>query len=172
MKKVVVSPALIGVLAVVFFAGAPRTVCSDQTTSPLETAKSDHETSVALESGIIYQDIVKGTGREPLNGQRIGFHYVGKILSTGKVIDNSRIKIIPNPLRVTLGEGKLIKGIEEGIIGMRVGGRRLIEIPPELGYGDQGVSPEIPPKARLLFDIELVEVQDNETATTSPAREK
>ncbi|MCX7625758.1 MAG: FKBP-type peptidyl-prolyl cis-trans isomerase [Candidatus Sumerlaeaceae bacterium] len=136
---------------------------AEVTSDSLEVTSVSPQTSVVLESGLIYQDIVKGSGREPLPGQKVGFHYVGKVISTGKIIDNSRIKIIPNPLRVTLGGGKLIKGIEEGIIGMRVGGRRLIEIPPELGYGDAGVPPEIPPKARLLFDIELVEVRDNET---------
>ena len=95
--------------------------------------------------------------------QRIGFHYVGKVLETGKEIDNSRIKIIPNPLRLSLNEGKLIRGLTEGMIGMRLGGRRLIEIPPAMGYGDAGVPPEIPPKARLLFDIELVEIRDVST---------
>jgi FKBP-type peptidyl-prolyl cis-trans isomerase len=92
---------------------------------------------------------------------------VGKVISTGKIIDNSRIKIVPNPLRVVLDGGKLIKGLEDGFIGMRVGGRRLIEVPPELGYGDAGVPPDIPPKARLLFDVELVEVRDNDTTATA-----
>lgn len=156
--------ALVLIINVACVAG----LVADETTASLETAGSTQQTSVVLESGLIYQDIVKGNGREPLRGQKVGFHYTGKVISTGKIIDNSRIKIVPNPLRVTLGDGKLIKGIEEGIIGMRVGGRRLIEIPPELGYGDTGVPPEIPPKARLLFDIELVEVRDSETTGSAP----
>lgn len=138
-----------------------------ETTTPLSTSAANIRTSITLESGVIYQDLVVGTGPEPTRGQKVGFHYVGKVISTGKIIDNSRIKIVPNPLRVVLDGGKLIKGLEDGFIGMRVGGRRLIEIPPELGYGDAGVPPDIPPKARLLFDVELVEVRDNDTTATA-----
>lgn len=153
----------LGALVLVISVACVASLKADETTASLETTGATPQTSVVLESGLIYQDIVKGNGREPVRGQKVGFHYTGKVISTGKIIDDSRIKIIPNPLRVTLGDGKLIKGIEEGILGMRVGGRRLIEIPPELGYGDTGVPPEIPPKARLLFDIELVEVRDSDT---------
>ncbi len=133
-------------------------------TSSTAVSRSDKPTSIALDSGIIYQDLVIGTGPEPRPEQKIGIHYVGKVIETGREIDNSRIKILPNPLRFIPNDGKIIRGIWEGMIGMRVGGRRVIEIPPALGYGEQGVPPEIPPHSRLLFDIELVEVRDVSTA--------
>ncbi len=153
-------------ILVMGFAILSSWVFAEVTTYTVSTPNAS-QTSYTLESGVIYQDLRVGTGPEPLRGQMVGFHYEGKVLSTGKMIDNSRIKIVPNPLRVTLGGGKLIPGLEDGLIGMRVGGRRLIEIPPERGYGDAGIPPEIPPKARLLFDVELVEVRDEQTTASA-----
>jgi FKBP-type peptidyl-prolyl cis-trans isomerase len=129
------------------------------------TQDSNQRTSVTLESGVQFQDIVVGTGAEATKGKILGIHYEGKVVSTGKVIDNSRWKLIPTPLRFELGGGKVIRGLDEGLTGMRVGGKRLIAIPPDLAYGDAGVPPEIPPKAWLTFDVELVEVRDKETST-------
>jgi FKBP-type peptidyl-prolyl cis-trans isomerase len=157
-------------LAVAMWAAAAWLAAQPVTTSPKTmTSPAATQTSVALESGVLFQDIVVGTGPEPRADQRVGFHYVGKVVETGKVIDDSRSKIVPNPLRIKLSDGKIIKGLADGLVGMRVGGRRLVEIPPELGYGDQGVPPEIPPKAHLLFDVELVEVQDVPTTATASA---
>lgn len=145
--------------------GHGQSVTSD-TAGSSGVSSRESKTSVALESGVIFLDLVEGDGPEARTGQMVGFHYVGKVVETGKVIDDSRIKPIPNPLRIVLGTGKIIRGLEEGMTGMRRGGRRLIEIPPHLGYGDAGVPPEIPPKAHLLFDIELVEVRDAPTSAS------
>ncbi|MGB9692243.1 MAG: FKBP-type peptidyl-prolyl cis-trans isomerase [Candidatus Sumerlaeaceae bacterium] len=156
-----------GIVAAIFVLAGR--LLAQETTQSATVAKAT-QTSYTLETGVIFQDLRVGTGPEPRRGQMVGIHYEGRVLSTGKMIDNSRIKIIPNPLRITLGAGKLIPGLEDGLIGMRLGGRRLIEIPPDRAYGDAGIPPEIPPKARLLFDVELVEVRDAET-TSSAAQE-
>ncbi|AKU95784.1 Periplasmic thiol:disulfide interchange protein DsbA [Labilithrix luteola] len=107
-------------------------------------------------SGLVVQDVTVGKGREVKAGDKITVHYVGT-LPDGTEFDSSRKR--NQPFDFSIGNGMVIKGWEQGLIGMKVGGRRKLTIPPELGYGDRGAPPVIPPKATLLFDVELVSIQ-------------
>ena len=99
-------------------------------------------------------DEVVGTGLEAKNGDSVKVHYTGTLMN-GKQFDSSRGK---DPFPVTVGKGMVIKGWDEGLPGMKVGGKRKLTIPWPLAYGDQGSPPSIPPKAALKFDVELLEI--------------
>ena len=96
----------------------------------------------------------EGTGTVAENGMQVQVHYTGT-LQDGTVFDSSRNR--GEPLAFVLGEGRVIKGWEQGIAGMRVGEKRILTIPPELGYGAQGAGGVIPPNATLVFDVELMD---------------
>lgn len=106
-------------------------------------------------SGLQYQDIVVGSGDMPKNGQLVSVHYTGTLLN-GTKFDSSVDR--GQPLQFTLGQGAVIKGWDEGILSMRVGGKRRLTIPPALGYGAGGYPPVIPPNSILIFDVELLAV--------------
>jgi FKBP-type peptidyl-prolyl cis-trans isomerase len=107
-------------------------------------------------SGLRYQDVSKGDGTEATAGRNASVHYTGW-LANGEMFDGSRVR--NQPFNFTLGAGQVIAGWDEGVAGMRVGGRRKLVIPPNLGYGTAGAPPDIPPDATLVFDIELLEVR-------------
>ena len=107
------------------------------------------------ESGLQYEDIVEGTGAMPQSGQRVTVHYTGT-LEDGTKFDSSRDR--NRPFSFTIGVGQVIKGWDEGVASMRVGGQRNLIIPPELGYGSRGAGGVIPPDATLLFDVELLRI--------------
>ena len=113
---------------------------------------------VKTESGLQYWDIVVGTGAVAKEGDRVRVHYTGW-LSTGKKFDSSVDG--GRPFTFALGNGEVIRGWDEGIAGMKVGGKRQLRIPGELGYGDAG-TPDgtIPPNATLIFDVQLLSVQE------------
>ena len=111
---------------------------------------------VKLPSGLEYQDIVVGQGAEAKNGDAVAAHYLGT-LQDGTKFDSSYDR--GQPFTFLLGKGTVIKGWDEGLLGMKVGGKRKLIIPPNLGYGNQGAGGVIPPGATLLFDIELVAVE-------------
>ena len=108
-------------------------------------------------SGLKIVDLVKGTGALPHKGQRLTVHYVGKF-PDGTVFDTSRKH--GQPFVFTLGNDAVIKGWEEGIATMRVGGTRRLIIPPSLGYGSAGVGSTIPPDAMLQFDVHLLKAEN------------
>lgn len=101
------------------------------------------------------QDLVLGEGREAKNGDKLAVHYEGTFLD-GKVFDSSYQR--GQPFEFTLGAGEVIRGWDLGVLGMRVGEKRTLVIPPELGYGARQVGP-IPPNSTLKFTIELLEVR-------------
>lgn len=104
---------------------------------------------------LVIDDIKIGTGAEVVVGSQVTVHYIGT-LPDGQEFDNSNKR--GTPFTFTVGEGRVIKGWEEGLLGMKVGGQRILVIPPEMAYGDAGIGP-IPPKATLVFSIDLIEVK-------------
>lgn len=99
-------------------------------------------------------DMVVGTGAEAKAGQRVEVHYTGW-LTNGTKFDSS---VGRRPFSFRLGAGEVIAGWDEGVAGMKVGGKRKLEIPPELGYGSRGAGGVIPPNATLVFEVELLKV--------------
>lgn len=114
------------------------------------------EGMVTTASGLQYVDLVEGTGKEALAGSKVSVHYTGW-LTDGKKFDSSLDR--KQPFEFTLGAGNVIKGWDEGVAGMKVGGKRRLTIPPELGYGARGAGGVIPPNATLIFEVELLEVK-------------
>ena len=106
-------------------------------------------------SGLQYRDDAVGDGAEARAGQTVSVHYTGT-LTDGTKFDSSRDR--GQPLQFGLGSGQVIKGWDEGVAGMKVGGRRRLVIPPDLGYGSRGVGP-IPPNSTLVFDVELMGIR-------------
>lgn len=107
-------------------------------------------------SGLYVRDGREGEGEEATAGDTVVVHYTGW-LPNGMQFDSSRDR--GEPFAFVLGEGRVIPGWEEGVTGMRVGGRRRLVIPPDLGYGPIGAGDVIPPDATLVFDVELLEVR-------------
>ena len=112
---------------------------------------------VTTASGLKYTDVVEGTGPTPQLGQKVAVHYTGTLVN-GKQFDSSRTPG-RQPLVFELGTKNIIKGWNEGIATMKVGGKRKLIVPPDLGYGARGNPPDIPGNATLLFDVELMSVQ-------------
>ncbi|MCW6035706.1 FKBP-type peptidyl-prolyl cis-trans isomerase [Spirulina subsalsa FACHB-351] len=113
------------------------------------------ENIVTTDSGLQYEEIVEGTGASPQKGQTVVVHYTGT-LENGQKFDSSRDR--GQPFSFKIGVGQVIKGWDEGVGTMKVGGQRKLIIPPELGYGARGAGGVIPPNATLLFDVELLKI--------------
>jgi FKBP-type peptidyl-prolyl cis-trans isomerase FkpA len=108
-------------------------------------------------SGLQYEDTAPGTGAQAVVGKRVAVHYTGWLYvqgAKGAVFDSSRTR--NQPFEFALGAGQVIKGWDEGVAGMQVGGKRALLIPPQLGYGARGAGGVIPPNATLWFDVELL----------------
>jgi hypothetical protein len=112
-------------------------------------------------------DDVVGTGPESKKGDTVKVHYTGTLLN-GKQFDSSRGK---DPFQVTIGQGQVIKGWDEGLPGMKVGGKRTLTIPWALAYGEKGSGATIPPKAALKFEVELIEIVGAEGGDAGSAKD-
>lgn len=115
------------------------------------------EGGVKTPSGLIYVDTEKGTGKEAKKGDTVVVHYTGTLVADGRKFDSSLDR--KEPFSFSLGAGEVIKGWDEGIAGMKVGGKRTLIIPYQLAYGEKGRGAVIPPKAALKFTVELLEVK-------------
>ncbi|AKT39075.1 FKBP-type peptidyl-prolyl cis-trans isomerase [Chondromyces crocatus] len=110
---------------------------------------------------LIKEDVVVGTGAEAKDGDRVRVHYTGRLKKNNAQFDSS---VEREPLEFTLGKGEVIKGWDEGVAGMKVGGKRKLTIPSRLGYGENGSPPKIPGKATLVFDVELLGIGEEKAA--------
>jgi peptidylprolyl isomerase len=154
MKKAVVVCTFLVFLSALMWAGqeqssAPAPATKAGTTNP----KPAKMTTTA--SGLKYLDLVVGTGPRPKGGQIVVVNYTGTF-ADGKVFDSTEGK---QPFQFHLGRAEVIKGWDEGVATMRVGGKRKLVIPPNLAYGAQGYSGVIPPNSTLTFVVELVNVR-------------
>jgi FKBP-type peptidyl-prolyl cis-trans isomerase len=111
--------------------------------------------SVTTQSGLTYEDLATGDGALARSGDEVTVHYTGW-LQSGRKFDSSVDR--GEPFSFSLGRGNVIAGWDEGVAGMKVGGRRRLTIPPDLGYGPYGAGGVIPPNATLVFEVELLEV--------------
>ena len=110
---------------------------------------------VTTPTGLKYIDETVGTGDSPSTGKKVKVHYTGR-LTNGEKFDSSVDR--GQPFEFVIGVGQVIKGWDEGVASMKVGGKRQLIIPPELGYGARGAGGAIPPNAELIFDVELLGV--------------
>lgn len=123
-------------------------------------AGSSHKAAPAAQwittgTGLKYRDVVVGHGAQPKAGDTVVVNYTGRF-TTGKVFDTSVGK---KPFEFVLGQGQVIKGWDEGVATMRVGGKRQLTIPPDLAYGAAGFPGAIPPNSTLTFDVELLKIK-------------
>ncbi len=130
--------------------GAPETL----TYAP--SLNVDIDMMARTESGLYWKDLTEGTGAEAVRGSVAVVEYSGW-LANGNLFDSS--KNAGKPFSFPLGQGRVIAGWDEGVAGMRVGGKRLLVIPPQLGYGARGAGGAIPGNATLIFEVELLEVR-------------
>ncbi len=112
---------------------------------------------VKTRSGLIYQDLVVGKGASPVTGKKVRVHYTGW-LKDGTKFDSSLDR--GEPYSFVIGKGEVIKGWDEGVKSMKVGGKRRLIIPPQLAYGKKGAGGVVPPNATLIFEVELLDVMD------------
>jgi FKBP-type peptidyl-prolyl cis-trans isomerase len=155
MTRLLFSIAIILTMVAVIVAAqtAARKSAAPNTNAPTKVTGE----GVKTPSGLMYWDIRVGNGETAKEGSHVRVHYTGW-LTTGKKFDSS--VDAGKPFDFTIGNGEVIKGWEEGVAGMRVGGKRQLRIPPDLGYGADG-TPDgtIPPNATLIFDVQLLGVQ-------------
>lgn len=134
----------------VIVVGSGEDVNSERATALLQAA----DTKGNIKK-LVIDDIILGEGKAVENGDQVSVHYVGT-LQNGEEFDNSKKR--GQTFSFTVGAGQVIKGWEEGLLGMKVGGQRILVIPPDMAYGDKSVGP-IPPKSTLIFSIDLVEIK-------------
>jgi peptidylprolyl isomerase len=147
---------LVFLAAAVSLAACERRDVTDATPGAAATGGAMDEHATTTASGLKYVDTKPGDGASPQKGQAVTVHYTGW-LKDGTKFDSSRDRGQPFTFRI--GQGQVIKGWDEGVATMKVGGVRKLVIPPELGYGARGAGGVIPPNAELTFDVELLSVK-------------
>ncbi|GJL69563.1 MAG: hypothetical protein NPIRA06_21980 [Nitrospirales bacterium] len=120
------------------------------------SGKAAEESMVTTTSGLQYVDLALGSGRQAHAGETAIVHYTGT-LTDGTKFDSSKDRNEPFSFR--LGAGRVIKGWDEGVEGMKIGGIRKLVIPPQLGYGSTGAGSAVPPNATLIFEVELLDLR-------------
>ncbi len=139
-------------LAITVLAAASPSAVAGQEQNPADAGRRE----IVTPSGLKYIDLRTGEGEAATTGKIVAVHYVGW-LENGTKFDSSRDR--DRPFTFRLGIGDAPKGWDEGLAGMKVGGKRKLVIPPELGFGRQGVGSVVPPNAVLLYEFELLEVR-------------
>lgn len=136
----------------------PQTATGDAAESwqTLQSTLGAKTTTMETVTELKKEDIREGTGNEAVSGKEVTVHYTGT-LTDGSKFDSS--KDGGEPFVFNLGAGQVIKGWDQGVVGMKVGGIRKLTIPSELGYGSRGAAPVIPPNATLVFEVELLDVK-------------
>lgn len=147
---------VVGIFGILIFFSSSAN--PEVTTSQLPTfaVSPTPTTSPAIMNAMKVEDTVIGTGPEVKKGDTVTVHYTGR-LENGTKFDSSLDR--GTPFSTVIGVGSVIKGWDEGIPGMKVGGKRKLTIPGALAYGEQGIPPKIPPNATLVFEVELLEIK-------------
>ena len=153
MKHVVI---LLIMLALVLVACDDSEKKGAEMKAETEAKEVTEEKVVTTPSGLKYVDIAEGKGATPVTGDKVVVHYTGW-LEDGTKFDSSHDR--NQPFEFVLGRGNVIKGWDEGVATMKVGGKRKLIIPAELGYGERGAGNVIPPNATLIFEVELLEIR-------------
>jgi len=154
MNRFLFVPLAVALSAAIFSAGG----CSKSVES-----KKESSMTVSGVGELIKTDVAVGEGAEATAGKTVSVHYTGWLYDEaapdhkGKKFDSSRDR--GEPFEFSLGAGQVIKGWDQGVAGMKVGGQRTLIIPPDLGYGSRGAGGVIPPNATLVFDVELLGVR-------------
>ncbi|HWH69445.1 MAG TPA: FKBP-type peptidyl-prolyl cis-trans isomerase [Candidatus Sulfotelmatobacter sp.] len=154
VEKIIVLLLLVAAISI------PACSQKDPATAPAAAEKTTESKAAAgatkTPSGLAFVDMVKGSGASPTSGKNVTVHYTGW-LENGTKFDSSVDRGVPFTFRI--GAGEVIPGWDEGVMSMKVGGKRKLIIPPQLGYGAQGAGGVIPPNATLIFEVELLNVE-------------
>lgn len=146
-----ISIIIIILVGLYFFLSQPPTIQNNQ-----DTKLSITKTPTNIMEKLKIEDIKIGTGSEVKSGDTVSIHYSGT-LENGTKFDSSYDR--GTPFETRIGVGQVIKGWDEGVVGMKVGGKRKLTIPPELGYGATGAGNVIPPNSTLIFEVELISIK-------------
>ncbi|MBJ6726939.1 FKBP-type peptidyl-prolyl cis-trans isomerase [Geomesophilobacter sediminis] len=143
------------IVALLLIAAIAIPACSQkEVKGPGEAPVTAAGSEVKTPSGLAYVDLVQGKGASPVAGKVVTVHYTGWLVN-GTKFDSSVDR--GEPFKFTIGAGQVIPGWDEGVMGMKVGGKRKLIIPPQLGYGAAGAGGVIPPNATLIFEVELLD---------------